>query len=194
MAFSLRKTCAHALLGAVLLTVPAAAQQSVDLFDQDGYRSARFRAPIRIDPAPAVHIAPSVALTLDPARDALFIDVMPVEGGVRDPRTGQWRLSQDHLTIPGSQWHPETGRAPVDKHLWQGLERAISVARNRKPRLPVVIYCRADCWMSWNVARRLAKSGMKNIWWFAEGTDGWHGAGRQLIAARPVTIKGKNNH
>lgn len=158
------------------------------LFDAGGYRIARYRSPIHVDPRPASHLALTAALILKPGRDALFIDVMPVEGGVRDSASGRWALTGEHLTIPGALWHPETGRAPVDPLLWQTLEDAIERTRRKRPGLPVIIFCRADCWMSWNAARRLAAGGIENVWWLAEGTDGWSAAGRELVAAQPVAV------
>lgn len=156
------------------------------LFDPEGYRAARYRAPIRLDPAPARTIGLAEALMLVPGRDALFIDVMPAEGAVRDPVSGAWRLAASHLTIPGALWFPETGRAPVDQELWAGLAEAVDAARRARPDLPVILFCRCDCWMSWNAARRLAREGRSGIFWLAEGTDGWHAAGRALIEAAPV--------
>lgn len=158
------------------------------LFDAQGYRAARYRAPVKADPAPAAAIGLAEALALAPGRDALFLDVMPVEGGVRDPATGVWTLSTGHLTIPGALWFPETGRAPVDPVLWQALEAAVREARRTAPDRPVILFCRTDCWMSWNAARRLALQGVPNVNWLAEGTDGWHAAGRPLIAATPVAV------
>jgi PQQ-dependent catabolism-associated CXXCW motif protein len=158
------------------------------LFDTQGYRSARYRAPVKADPAPAQTITLAAALALDPARDALFIDVMPVESGVRDPVSGVWTLASEHLTIPGALWLPETGRAPVDADLWAALEARIVAARGAQPGLPVILFCRTDCWMSWNAARRLALLGVPNVHWFAEGTDGWHEAGRALAVAQPIAV------
>ncbi|MFN3991101.1 MAG: rhodanese [Erythrobacter sp.] len=155
------------------------------LFDSQGYRIARYRAPVEADPAPAARIALADALALEPGRDALFIDVMPAEGGVRDAATGAWRLAQPHSTIAGAEWHPEAGRMPADPALWQALE---SAARRAAPERPVILLCRIDCWMSWNAARRLAASGLTNVFWLAEGTDGWHGAGRALVTAVPVAV------
>lgn len=164
------------------------------LFDAEGYRAARYRAPIRLDPAPAQAIDLAEALTLTPGRDALFIDVMPAEGAVRDPASGAWRLAASHLTIPGALWFPETGRAPVDQALWAGLTGAIDEARRARPDLPVILFCRSDCWMSWNAARRLAREGRSGIFWLAEGTDGWHAAGRALIEAAPVITPPSRSH
>lgn len=178
------------LVAAAALTgmAPAPAPNDPALFDAEGYRSARYRAPVKVDPAPAQTIPLAAALALDPERDALFIDVTPAEGGVRDPASGVWTLSQEHLTIPGALWLPETGRAPVDGDLWAALEARIAAARADAPHTPVILFCRADCWMSWNAARRLALHGTANVYWLAEGTDGWHAASRPLVVAVPVAV------
>lgn len=172
--------------GAPLLAEPPPGDPA--LFDAQGFRSARYRAPVRAEPAPAQTITLAAALALDPARDALFIDVMPVEAGVRDPVSGVWTLSAEHLTIPGALWLPETGRAPVEANLWRALEARIIAARGARPGLPVIVFCRADCWMSWNAARRLALRGHANINWLAEGTDGWNAAQRALVIAVPLAV------
>ena len=161
------------------------------LFDAQGYRTARYRSPIRTDPVADATITLDAALGREPGKDALFIDVMPVEAGERDPASGVWQLSAPHLTIPGDVWYHETGRAPVDQALWRALEAKIAEARRSAPGQPVILFCRADCWMSWNAARRLAAQGYANIHWFAAGTDGWHAAGRELVGAIPVTTPGK---
>lgn len=157
-----------------------------ELFDAAGYRTARYRAPVDRPPTPAVAITAEEALHLRPGVDALFIDVLPAEGGVRDPLSGKWTLAAQHETIPGAAWHPETGRSHPDPALWQGLRAAISAERARHPSRPVVVFCRSDCWMSWNAARRLALLGADEIHWLPEGTDGWHAAGRALEVAVPV--------
>lgn len=188
---------ARRMIAAVLLAqlAPAHAQPpppppeaAPALFDAEGYRTARYRSPVPADPAPARAIALAEALALAPGTDALFIDVMPVETGVRDLVSGTWRLGETHLTIPGAQWHPETGRAPVDPVLWQALEAAIRADRADARVRPVILFCRIDCWMSWNAARRLAQRGYAQVFWLAEGTDGWHAAGRPLELAVPVAV------
>jgi PQQ-dependent catabolism-associated CXXCW motif protein len=49
-----------------------------------------------------------------------------------------------------------------------------------------VVFCRADCWMSWNAARRLASQGIRHVRWLAEGIEGWHDSGARLVPATPV--------
>jgi PQQ-dependent catabolism-associated CXXCW motif protein len=159
-----------------------------ELFDAEGYRAARYRAPVDRPPTPAAQIALERVLRLRPGVDALFIDVLPAEGGVRDPLTGKWALAGQHETIPGAAWHPEIGRDHPDAVLWQGLRNAVAAERAGHPGLPVVVFCRSDCWMSWNAARRLAGEGFGQVNWFAEGIEGWHEAGRALVRAEPVAI------
>lgn len=161
------------------------------LFDAEGYRTARYRAPVDRSPSPAAQIKLAQVLRLKPGVDALFIDVLPAEGGVRDPLTGKWTLAVQHETIPGAAWHPEIGLGQPDAVLWQGLRDAVKKARAKRRGLPVVVFCRSDCWMSWNAARRLASEGFGSVYWFAEGIEGWHDSGRALVPARPVVIRRK---
>lgn len=166
----------------------ALARTSEADFDAEGYRAARYRAPVDRLPAPARRIALDRALRWHARGEALFVDVLPVEGGFRDPLTGRWRLSLPHATIPGAQWHPETGRAAPDPVLWREVESAVKAARKARPRLSIVVFCRADCWMGWNAARRLARGGVARVYWLAEGIDGWNASGRPLDDARPVAV------
>lgn len=182
-----------ALLGAALPMASAGQDRTPAVavegdFDVQGYRATRYRAPVDRLPAPARRIALDRALRWHAQGEALFVDVLPVEGGFRDSLTGAWRLSQPHATIPGAQWHPETGRAAPEPGLWRGVERAVATARKSRPRLPVVLFCRADCWMGWNAARRLARGGVARVYWLAEGIDGWNARGRPLVDARPVAV------
>lgn len=157
-------------------------------FDSSGYRIARYRAPVDRQPTPATRLALPDALRLKPGENALFIDVLPAEGGVRDPATGLWQLADEHLTIRGAVWHPEAGRGHPDVALWLALRATVAEARKQSPAIPVVLFCRTDCWMGWNAARRLSRDGFGNVHWLAEGIEGWHEAGKSLIAATPAIV------
>ena len=60
-------------------------------------------------------------------------------------------------------------------------DRRLSAARacprfRRQPGKLLVIYCQANCWMSWNAAKRALSYGYPNVAWYPEGTDGWQRA------------------
>ena len=37
----------------------------------------------------------------------------------------------------------------------------------------LVFYCLANCWMSWNAAKRAIALGYTHVAWYPDGTDGW---------------------
>ena len=69
-------------------------------------------------------------------------------------------------------WLPDTGygklAATTEDYLRRGLVRA--TAGNTAAL--VVVYCQADCWMSWNAAKRIPAYGYSSVAWYPEGTDG----------------------
>ena len=166
----------------------APAPEVAGLFDVQGYRTGRYRAPVDRAPAPARRIALGDAARLVPGPDALFVDVLPVFAGWRDPDTGRWHLSEVHETIAGALWHPDAGRAPVEGAVWQALLASVDTARAQRPALPVVLFCRTDCWMGWNAARRLARERGGSVYWLSEGIEGWHAQGLRLAPATPVPV------
>lgn len=170
------------LAGLLAGAMPATAQEA--LFDAAGYRIVHYRAPVDRAPEGTSRIAPAAAARLRPDVDALFVDVTPAEGAVRDA-VGQWRLAQPHDSIPGAHWYPEAGRGVLAPGIgdWFGRGMARLTAK-RRDRM-IVIFCLADCWMSWNAAKRLRTWGYRNIWWLAEGSDGWRDLDLPLAPARP---------
>ncbi|CCW19524.1 Rhodanese-related sulfurtransferase [Sphingobium indicum BiD32] len=172
----------HFIIPALLLASPAPAQGP--LFDADGYRIAHYRAPVRQPPAGVGRIAPAAAAQLVPDRDAIFIDVLPTQGGHREPG-GRWRLASPHESIPGAHWFPEAGRGQPDPAIAQGFARGLArLTRGQRSRM-LILFCRADCWMGWNATKRLRAMGYANIWWLAEGTDGWRDLGLPLAPVQP---------
>ena len=171
-------------LGLAIYALMAQPALAGALFDGDGYRAGAYRAPVDRDPAPAVRVALPAAMML--GRAALFIDVLPAAGAARDSVTGRWTLGEAHQTIAGALWLPEVGRSGVDPVLWAGLRARVAAWRRHHAGGPVVLFCRADCWMSWNAARRLAREGVGGVYWLAEGIEGWHDAGGRLVDGAPA--------
>ena len=80
---------------------------------------------------------------------------------------------------------PETARGALSPQVSRWFARRVArLTRGDKTR-PIVTFCLADCWMSWNAARRLRALGYRDVRWFAEGTDGRRDAGLPLAAASP---------
>ena len=120
------------------------------------------------------------------ARDAVFIDVLPQAprpAGL--PPSTIWR-EKPRDDVPGSIWLPDTGYgalAPVMQQYFEhGLEQASGGDRNRM----LVFYCLANCWMSWNAAKRAIATGYSHVAWYPDGTDGWSAERLPLEQRTPV--------
>ena len=75
--------------------------------------------------------------------------------------------------MPGSVWLPDTGYGALAPVMQQYFERGLQQATDGDPERVIVFYCLANCWMSWNAAKRAIAIGYSNVAWYPDGTDGW---------------------
>jgi PQQ-dependent catabolism-associated CXXCW motif protein len=178
------KGCAAALM----LTAFAAAAQlhaQDNPPEPDGYRNENYRNPVPATLAGARVLATDQAETIWREKTGVFIDVLPRPPKPQSLPAGTVWRDKPRLNIPGSVWLPDTGYGKLaeatENYLRQGLARA-SGGNNATL---LVVYCQADCWMSWNAAKRILAYGYSNVAWYPEGTDGWERAGLALMEAQP---------
>lgn len=171
---------------AVLSLFALSAQDAPAPFDPaTGYRVAQYRAVVPGPPPGVPRVDAAGVARMLRQGGAVLIDVFPAEGGVRDPATGRWRLARPHRTIPGAAWFPEAGRGRVDPGVERWFMDGVAELARGKPGRPIVLFCLADCWMSWNASMRLTRAGYARVHWFGEGADGWRDLGRPLVPATP---------
>jgi PQQ-dependent catabolism-associated CXXCW motif protein len=171
------------ILAVVALTVAVHAEELVP--EPNGYRTQDYRAPVPDTLAGARVLSTADAEAIWRAKTGVFIDVLP-----RPPKPANlpagtvWR-DKPRFNIPGSIWLPDTGygelAAPTEEYLQQGLLRATGGNR----AVLVIVYCQADCWMSWNAAKRTLSFGYSNVAWFPDGTDGWQRADLPMAESQP---------
>ena len=149
-----------------------------------GYRVSHYRALVPAPPEGVRRIDVHEALALS-RQGMLFVDVTPAEGGRRDEVTGQWVLAGEHSTIPGARWFPEAGRGWLESATEAWFLGGVARLSQHRQNRPIVVFCLADCWMSWNAALRLRRAGHRDVLWFGEGIDGWREMGLQLTKGRP---------
>ncbi|TGN68670.1 PQQ-dependent catabolism-associated CXXCW motif protein [Paracoccus liaowanqingii] len=168
---------------ALLLAGPAGAET---IPEPSNYRGEPYRAPVPATLTGAEVIGIDEALALHDAGQAAFVDVMPRKARPEGLPEGTIWNEPLHQTIPGAIWLFDTGYqalAPAEEaRLRDGLTRAQGGDADR----PLVLFCRSECWMSWNAARRAVAWGFDPVIWFPGGTDAWTEAGRPLVMAEPV--------
>ena len=149
------------------------------------YRTEDYRAPVPATLAGARVLTTAEAEAIWRARSGIFIDVLPRAPKPPNLPAGTVWRDKPRLNIPGSVWLPDTGYGrlapPTEDYLRQGLARA----SGRNQSTLIVVYCQANCWMSWNAAKRILSYGYSNVAWYPDGTDGWERADLPTTEAQP---------
>jgi PQQ-dependent catabolism-associated CXXCW motif protein len=170
-----------------------AAEPAYDHLDPvTGYRIERYQAAVPETPPAGERVwIPRIDSLVDTDR-AVLVDVSPITGLGYDPKTGQWRNAKPHSSLPGAVWLPEVGRGVIDDTVGRFFETNLARLTDGDKARPVILFCHADCWMSWNAMKRAAGLGYTRLYWFPEGTDGWRDWDRTLtpIAPTPIEVSG----
>jgi PQQ-dependent catabolism-associated CXXCW motif protein len=157
----------------ILSATPARAAEITEL---EGYRLEDYRAPTPASLRGASVIGTEEAERIWRGRSASFVDVMPRPPRPRNlPEGTLWR-DKPRSNIPGSIWLPDTGYGELAPSMADYFAKGLEKATNGDHARRLVIYCLADCWMSWNAAKRALALGYPDVAWYPEGTDGWSAA------------------
>ena len=119
----------------------------------------------------------------------LFIDVLPAPRKPPGRAPGSLWLPPARHNIPGSVWLPNVGYGRLSDELEAYFRAQLRRLTAGDPDRPLVIYCRADCWMSWNAARRALAWGYRRVYWYPDGTTGWGAAGLPQARSEPVPMQ-----
>lgn len=174
-------------LALVSILVAVAGAAIAEVPEPDGYRLENYRSPTPATLRGARVIGTEEAETIWRSHSASFVDVLPRPPRPRDLPAGTLWRDKPRANIPGSIWLPDTGYGELAPsmagYFAKGLDKATHGDRARM----LVLYCLADCWMSWNAAKRALALGYSNVAWYPEGTDGWQAALLPLQDATPET-------
>lgn len=151
-----------------------------------GYRVGHYSATVPGCAPGAPVIAYEDVKALAESGGAIMLDVSPIDGSDPDPFDGTWAVPDPHETIPGATWLPETGRGKPEPWLENFLKSNLDRLIAERPGVPVIVFCNADCWGSWNAAKRIAGWGYKNIRWYPRGIEDWRANALPLEIGDPV--------
>lgn len=171
---------AAAALAFAALAMPAG------VAEPDGYRMDDFRAPVPATLKGAIVLDTVAAERLWRAGQAVFIDVLPAPARPPNMAPGTLWLPKARHNIPRSLWLADVGFGHLNEGLDGYFRRGLDKATGGDKERPLVFYCLADCWMSWNAAKRALTYGYARVHWYPEGTDAWAAAGLELAASKPM--------
>lgn len=157
-----------AAFGALLLLAAADAPP-----EPAGFRMDDYRAPTPTTLHGAAILSTEAAHALWQNHDAVFIDVLPqIPRPVGLPASTIWR-EKPREDVPGSIWLPDTGYGALAPVMERYFEDGLALASDGNHDRTLVFYCLANCWMSWNAAKRAITLGYTHVAWYPDGTDGW---------------------
>ena len=165
--------CLLTALLALMFYAHAVNASGASVEQPDGYRMDFYdsEVPAALDGASTVNAVE--VRRLQETAGAVVIDVIPEQRHPEGLPENQIWLPVKHRGIPGAIWLPDTGYGALSEVTEIYFKRHLRAATGANKDHPLVFYCRADCWMSWNAAKRALGYGYTNVHWFSEGTDGW---------------------
>ena len=165
---------------AVALCLVGGAHAADPVPEPDGYRMEAYRSPVPATLEGATVIGTQGAFALWRA-GVPFLDVMPRREKPPSLPEGTLWIDKPRDSIPGAVWVPNVGPGRIHPDRDAYFRAALAEATGGDRDAPMVLFCRADCWMSWNAARRaVLEHGYTRVFWYPEGTDGWQEAGHPL--------------
>lgn len=177
----------HAVLSsvAVWMAAPASAQS---VPEPEGYRMEDYRSPTPMTLRGARVVSAEDAFDLWREGAALFVDVMPNTPKPAGLAPGTIWRDKPHHTIPRAAWLPNVGYGRLAAETDAYFRRSLEALTGGDKAKALVFFCAADCWMSWNAAKRAREDyGYTQVMWFREGTEGWvfPGFDTGLVQAAP---------
>jgi PQQ-dependent catabolism-associated CXXCW motif protein len=101
----------------------------------------------------------------------------------------EWIPNKDRLSLPHGVWLPNVGYGHLDEEMEHYFKKHLSILTEGNNTKPLVFFCIADCWMSWNAVLRAYEYGYSNLYWYKNGTDGWLQHGFQTNKIIPVALE-----
>lgn len=179
------------MVAAVVVLWAAAAGAAERVPEPSGFRMENYRAPVpdRLTGARVVDTDEAHALWREGR--AIFVDVLPRARKPENLPDGTYWRETPRQDIPGSIWLPDTGHGALAPEMQAYFEQGLAQATGGDRDRPLLFYCLADCWMSWNAARRAQEAGYRHVLWYPEGTDGWASKGLPLEDQNPEPRPGE---
>lgn len=138
-----------------------------------GYRTSDYDAPVPETLAGAHVVSDETAYALWLTGRVVFFDVMPDLPRPKTlPKSVLWQ-GRKRNSVPGAIWLPYAGFGDLSAPDRDRFGADLARHTGDDPDTPILFLCRADCWMSWNAARRAVALGYIRVFWYPQGTTGW---------------------
>lgn len=150
------------------------------------FRMDEYRAPVPATLAGATVIDTPEAERLWREKAAVFIDALPRPKKPDNLPAGTVWHDKPRPSIPGAAWLANVGYGRLAPDMEAYFRDRLAALTGGDKAKAVVFFCQANCWMSWNAAKRAVSWGYEAVLWYPAGTDGWAAANLPLEEAEPL--------
>lgn len=173
---------AHAALAVMLIVISGALAQETPP-EPEGYWQGPMNGRVPATISGGTVIGTQKLAELLEHEPATVIDVVAAP---RRPEhtSSPWR-PVPHRDIPRSIWIPGAGSGVISTAMAEFIRTRVSALTAGDQEKTIVVYCRANCWASWNAAKRLIAEGYRRVIWYPDGVEGWQDAGLPTAVAEP---------
>jgi PQQ-dependent catabolism-associated CXXCW motif protein len=175
---------------ALAIIVAVSASQAAAVEEPSDYRMDNYRAPVPATLKGARVVSAEEAEKLWRAKNTIFVDVLPRPPKPDLPAGTIWR-EPPHYDIPGSVWLADVGYGGLTPEMEAWYRDSLAELTGGDLSRALLIYCRADCWMSWNAAKRAIAWGYTNVAWYPAGVEDWEAAKLPLEERKPRRQEGQ---
>ncbi|MFK7996869.1 MAG: rhodanese-like domain-containing protein [Granulosicoccus sp.] len=154
--------------------------------EPDGYRLELYDDVVPATLQGATRVTALEVVRLRSEFDALVVDVIPEHIKPDTLPAGQRWFPVVHRGVANALWLPDVGYGSLSRATENYFKRHLQISTNGDLDHPVVFYCRIDCWMSWNAAKRALSFGYTRVSWFADGIDDWRFEGLETQVLQPA--------
>lgn len=151
-----------------------------------GYRMDDYDNLVPAGLTGATRVSAKEVLELQKTRHAVVVDVIPEHRRPESLPEDQLWFPVPHKGVPGAIWLPDTGFGALSEVTESYFKNHLHEASKGDLSHPVIFYCRINCWMSWNAAKRALSLGYHDVYWFADGIDDWFFEGYDFAVLTPA--------
>lgn len=169
--------------GAILFSDKPECQRTAEM--PSNYRMQHYRGATPDCVPNAITINTQELQTLLQQTKPILLDVHGAMSRT-DPDFGhEWLIASPRKSLPHAIWLPNVGEGKLSLETDQYFQSHVARLTQNDKQQPLVVFCVADCWMSWNAAQRLREYGYEQVYWYKLGTDGWGETGLEFQDVEP---------
>lgn len=153
-----------------------------------GLKMAHYRSPTPACVPNGITLNTAELQSLMQTQQPILIDVFAILRRIDAGFGSTWLVNSPHTSLPNAVWLPNVGYGQLDPDIETWFQQQLTQLTQANKTKPLVFFCVADCWMSWNAVQRARAYGYNQVYWYKDGIDGWQERGLVTVTLEPTPL------